>query len=181
MTSPRPSLFARSLCALATAACTLATLAAEPASSSGFSAGLSVQPTATAADIGLPLYPGAKPWRESGDEGPGATLALWGGAFGMQLKALKLRTPDKVDDVARYYRDAMAHYGKVVDCSAGAPREPEPARRDDSTLRCGSGDKPPAGAQHYKVGAPRAMRIVTVEPVAGGTQVQLVYLQIRGE
>lgn len=171
---------ARRLCALAIAAATLPVLAAEPAASAGFSAGLSVQPTATAADIGLPIYPGAKPWRESGDDGPGATLALWGGAFGMQLKALKLRSPDKVDEVARYYRDALARYGKVLDCSAGVVREPEPARGNDSTLRCGA-DKPPANAQHYKVGLPRAMRIVTIEPMAGGSQVQLVYLQIRGE
>lgn len=152
--------------------------AAEPAGGGGFSAGLSVQPTATPAEIGLPLYPGARPYRESGEDGAGATLALWGGAFGMQLQTLKLRSPDSVDDLSTFYREAMSRHGKVLECTAESAAEP--TGHDDSALRCGK-DQPPAGGRLFKVGLPRSMRIVTIEPVAGVTQVQLVHLRIRGE
>jgi hypothetical protein len=156
--------------------------AGEPAPSpGGFSAGLSVQPNVSAADIGLPLYPGATLWRERNDDGPGASINLWGGVFGLQLHVLKLRSADSVDTVAAYYRDAMAQQGRVVDCGPGAAPEPAaPASGDAKLLRCGK-DRAKPGSQLYKVGLPGGVRMVAIEPYEGGSKVQLLRLMLRGD
>jgi len=153
--------------------------AAEPApersAAPGFSAGLTVQPSASADSIGLPVYPGAKPYKDADDDGPGADLNLWGGSFGMRLQVLKLRSPDSVDDVARYYREAMARYGRVLDCG----NEADPPASDDKSARCDK-ERPKAGARLFKVGTKKQMRIVSVEPAPrGGTQVQMVRLEFK--
>jgi len=158
-----------------------AALAAEPASSgAGFSAGLTVRPGASAGDIGLPVYPGATPWREDGEDSPGAGINLWGGAFGLQLFVLKLRAPDNVDNVARFYREAMSRQGRLIDCSAGTPAEPPPAAGDSKLLRCDS-DRAKPGGRLFKVGLPGGVRMVAIEPAGGGSKVQLLRLMLRGD
>ncbi len=148
--------------------------------SEGFGAGLEVRPLADMAELGLPAYPGAHPLREGKDdegEGAGAHLSLWGGAFGLRLRAAKLYAPASVDAVARFYRDALARHGQLVDCSLVAGGAPEPELK---LLRCGS-DAPKPGAQLYKAGGPGQVRIVAIEPLAGGAKVQVVHLQVRGD
>jgi hypothetical protein len=155
-------------------------LAGEPARSEGFSTGLSVQPRASAADIGLPLYPGATPERDAEGDGEGASISLWGGAFGMELHALKLRSSDGVETVSRFYRDAMARQGRVVDCSRGAAPEPAPAATDTRLLRC-ENDRGKPGGFLFKLALPGGVRMVTIEPAPGGSRIQLVRLMLRGE
>jgi hypothetical protein len=163
------------------AGCLLAgtALAGEPARAEGFSAGLSVQPRVSVADIGLPLYPGATRERDAdGDEG--ASISLWGGAFGMELHALKLRSSDDVELVSRFYRDAMARQGRVVDCSRGAPPEPQPAASDSKLARC-ENDRGKNGGFLFKLALPGGVRMVAIEPAPGGSRIQLVRLMLRGD
>ncbi len=153
------------------------------AADEGFSAGLSVQPRTSAAELGLPIYPGAVPERErDGDSGEGASISLWGGSFGMDLRALKLRSGDSVEAVARFYREAMARQGRVVDCSRDTTTEPPPAEADGDgkLMRCGK-DRAKPGGFVYKLALPGGVRMVAVEPVAGGgARIQLVRLLLRG-
>jgi len=165
-----------SLCLAAVLALSCATArAGEP--DAGFSAGVSARSVASAADIGLPVYPGATPSPDRGEDSPGADLHLWGGAFGIRLQVLKLRTSDKVDAVARYYREAMTRQGSLVDCGADPVVEPVGGGK---LLRCGS-DRPPAGGRLYKLGFPGGVRIVAIEPYEGGSRIQMVRLLVRGE
>ena len=169
-----------------------AALAGEPARPEGFSAGLSVQPRASAADIGLPLYPGATPERRTDDDrdrdrdkdgdsdSAGASISLWGGAFGMELYALKLRSSDSVDVVSRFYREAMSRQGRVVDCSRGAAPEPPPAMSDTKLLRC-ENDRSKPGGFLFKLALPGGVRMVSIEPAPGGSRIQLLRLMLRGE
>lgn len=165
--------------------------AADPApadrtAADGFSAGVEVRRIDTAADIGLPAYPGATPWREPGDDGAGASLGLWGGAFGIRLRVLKLHSADGVDAVARYYRDALVRQGRLLDCSAGdatptlPPPRPDAAAARDSVLTCGN-DRAQAGSFLFKSGVPGDVRMVSIVAAATGTRVQLVRLQLRGD
>lgn len=147
--------------------------------SEGFSAGLKVQPGTTAADIGLPMYPGAQP-DKGNDEREGASIELWGGLFGMQLHALALRSGDAPDTVARFYREAMARQGRVVDCGTGTPPEPPPAASQSKLLRC-DGDRAKPGGHLFKLGLPGGVRMVAIEPAGRGSRIQLVRLMIRGE
>jgi len=158
-----------------------AALAGEPARTEGFSAGLSVQPRSSAADIGLPLYPGATPERDADGDSEGATISLWGGAFGLDLAVMKLRSSDSVEAVSRYYRDAMARQGRVVDCSRGAPPEAAPAASDGKLLRCDSNERGKPGAFVFKLALPGGVRVAAIEPAPGGSRIQLLRLMVRGE
>lgn len=150
----------------------------------GFSAGLSAHGRTTEADIGLPPYPGAVPQRDPGNEGAGGSLGLWGGPFGVQLHVLKLRSSDPVDTVARFYRAALGKHGDVLDCLALSKDErlaaAAPERGSTKVLSCGS-DRPKPGGTLLKVGTPSRMRLVALEPMAGGTLIQLVRLETRSE
>jgi hypothetical protein len=160
-----------------------------PAAEGGFSAGLSVKPLHSAAEIGLPVYPGAVPQRDKDDDSAGGSVGLWGGPFGMQLHAIKLHSRDPVDTVATFYREALARQGPgaVLDCSQPRPDEaakPKDAEKDKDKdkkiLRCGS-DKPAAGGYLFKIGTASRIRIVGLEPQAGGTRIRLVRVDLRGE
>ena len=50
-------------------------------------AGLIVSARATAKEVGLPIYPGSRPYKEQGkdDDSPAAKLGLWGNSFGFKL------------------------------------------------------------------------------------------------
>ena len=163
---------------LLAASLTASAHAAQPASGGGFSAGIEVHPSASAADIGLPVYPGAAPQPGKGDDSAAATLGLWGGSLGFHLAVLKYASPAPLDSVAAYYRDAMGRYGTVLDCS-----QPRPPANDDAkkALRCGKDDKADAGGKLYKVGTTSDQRIVSIKPAGGGVSFQLVPIETHGE
>ncbi len=170
-----------------------AALANEPGGSkgsakdSGFFAGISIRPTASAEQLGLPLFPGAVPFRDTGEEHAGASIGAWGGPFGLQVHALKLRSSEPVEAVARWYREAMARQGKVLDCSqAQATETPAATDRpagkpaDGKPLRCGR-DRPEAGGVLYKQGTRNNVHVVALEPLDGGTRISLVRVEVRGD
>jgi hypothetical protein len=145
----------------------------------GFSIGMSAQPRAEAAEIGLPVYPGAVPNPDAEDQQAGATLRLWGGPFGMKLQLLKLKSSDRPADVARFYRDALARQGPVLDCTEARTQEPAlPAASKE--LQCGD-ERPAAGGYIFKAGTKGSLRVVNIEPLAGGSKLQLVRLETRGD
>jgi len=139
----------------------------------GFKAGLEVRGDAQIADIGLPPYPGAVPQRDEGEEGPGATIGLWGGSLGFRLVVLKFASSDGVEPVARFYRDALARSGPVLDCSRPEPK-PAPGAKG---LRCDS-DRPATGGQLYKAGQPNRLQMVAVEPGPQGRGSRFVLLRM---
>ena len=145
----------------------------------GFGAGVDVRPDAKLADIGLPLYPGAQPHRDKGDDSAGATVGLWGGSLGLRVIAIKFASPDRLETVAAFYADAMRRYGNVLDCSQ--PRRDAPDSDDKKTLSC-SGDKPDAGGRLYKVGSKADQRMVSLKPGAdGGVRFDIVRIEFKGE
>lgn len=161
----------------------LAAATAHAGGDEGFTAGLSVQPRASAADIGLPLYPGAVRERDRDGDGDSdsASISLWGGPFGMDLHVMKLRSSDSVEAVSRFYRDAMQRQGRVVDCSRDAPADPPVIATTEGgkLMRCGN-DRAKAGAFLFKTALPGGVRMVAIEPAPGGSRIQLVRLLLRG-
>ena len=175
-------------------ACLAAALAV--AASGARAAGIDNHPDADAADVGLPLYPGAVKKPSKGEEHAGLSFGLWGGAFGMKLVAVSYASKDGLDAVSAFYRDALAKYGPVVDCSQNRPknaRRPKDASSRGITIDSGSdkadgsapvvcGDDGPdvAGGRLYKVGTKNDQRVFEVEPGPGGVSFDLVHLQLRG-
>lgn len=141
-------------------------------------AGLVVSGKATAEEVGLPLYPGAKPHKDNKDDSDSARLGLWGGGYGFKLVVVKMESNDAPAKVAEFYRKALATYGAVLNCTNGGTGD---SGKDDSSksLTCGD-DKPEKGGMLFKAGTPRKQRIVGVQPNGNGSIFQLIYVWLEG-
>jgi hypothetical protein len=142
----------------------------------GFDASVRIREEASAGDVGLPAYPGSKPYKEPGDSSSGADVGLSSPLFGIKVAAVKLESIDPPEQVARFYRKALSKYGDVLDCSDGAAAEKKTA--DDEALKCDPTDSD--GHSHlYKVGTQKNQRVVAIKPHGRGTRFDLVYVNIR--
>jgi hypothetical protein len=145
------------------------------------SAGVEVSKQATAKEVGLPIYPGAKPHKEDSDETPSTKLGLWGGGFGFKLVVLKLESKDSPEKIAAFYQKALTKYGKVLNCSAADSRPPAKDKKDSSNQLTCEDDKPETGETLYKAGTKDKQHLVEIKPAAGGLTVfTLLYIVTRG-
>ena len=86
-------------------------LAAQEKKSSGDkdkgSAGLIVSSEATAKEVGLPIYSGARPHTGDHNDSPATQLGLWGSTFGFKLVVLKMESNDPPEKIATFYQKAL--------------------------------------------------------------------------
>jgi len=130
-------------------------------------------------EIGLPIYPGAKPHKDNKGDSPAANIGLWGSSFGFKLVVLKMETPDAPAKVAAFYQKALAKYGKVLDCTnPRAKSDAQGAKKTSSTITCD--DTPETGAMLFKSGTRSKQHIVGIEPNSQGSVFQMVLLDTRG-
>jgi hypothetical protein len=155
---------------------------------SSHAAGLDIHANADAADIGVPIYPGAIKKAEKRDENSGFSFGIWGESFGFNLAVVSYRSSDGIDAVSDFYRDALGKYGAVLDCSQNKPRAdgdrtpPDPAKKKadkDKPLTC-EDDAPDAGGRLYKVGTNAQQRIFKAKPLRDGVSFQLVRIDAHG-
>lgn len=147
--------------------------------------GLDLHGDADAADVGLPAYPGAVKKAEKGGEPSGFKFGVWGESFGVKIAVVSYRSADSVDKVAAFYRDALAQYGPVLDCSHA--KKPDPAPRSDDEKKAAK-DKPvtcdndsvAAGGRLFKVGTGRAQRVFKASPWHDGASFELVRVEEHG-
>ena len=72
----------------------------------------------TAADVGLPVYPGAKLSTDNDkDHDKSADIHLGFGDWQFRLKVVKYQTSDSSEEVLAYYKKALGRYGLVVQCN----------------------------------------------------------------
>ncbi len=141
-------------------------------------AGLVVSGQATSKDVGLPIYPGAKPHRDTHDDSDAARLALWGGGSGFKLAVLKMESKDPPAQVADFYQKALGKYGKVLDCTHGGSEQV--GRNDARVLGCDN-DKAEKDGRLFKSGTKEKQHIVAIEPYGTGTTFSLIYLWAKGD
>jgi len=136
--------------------------------------GVVVSGKATPEDVGLPFYPGAKPSKDNKDDSNAVRMGMWKDGNGFKLVVVKMESDDPPAKVAAFYKKALAKYGKVLDCTNGAPAD---AAKDESSkaLTCGD-DKPEKGGMLFKAGTDKKQHIVGVQPNGKGTIFQLVYV-----
>jgi len=74
----------------------------------------------TAADVGLPVYPGATiaPDRD-GDKS--ADVHMGFGSFQLAVKVVNYETPDPQDKVMAFYKKALGRFGDVIQCKDSQP------------------------------------------------------------
>ena len=153
--------------------------AAEHSSQGGLD--ISVRGEATAADAGLPTYPGAKPYKDGDQANSGANIGFAVPGFEFKLVAMNLESRDTPERVAAFYRQALSKYGRVLDCSDSARNRKNAASHDEDSdeLVCDA-DDPGANSIVYKAGTGANERIVAIKPHGGGTRFSLVHVDKRG-
>ncbi|MFP5235574.1 MAG: hypothetical protein ACLGSD_06705 [Acidobacteriota bacterium] len=140
----------------------------------------------SAADIGLPAYPGAKLFKDAHESDPTADLGFSFGDVHFRLLVAKYATGDAGNKVLDFYRKPLSRYGEVLECDHGKPVGR--LQRTTSGLTCDSGQ----GEQGHlnvngnssddvelRAGTPHKFRIVGIDSHTGGqTQFGLVYVEL---
>lgn len=164
----------------------LAAVAVLLAASASHAGGLDIHADADAADVGLPVYPGAVKKTEKSGDPSGFSFGVWGESFGVKLAIVTYRSADSVDAVTAFYRDAMGKYGPVVDCTHnpkrqdGAPRSHTDKKADhDRPVTCDD-DTVEAGGRLLKVGTNGAQRVFKVTPWHEGASFELLHVEEHG-
>jgi len=74
----------------------------------------------TAADVGLPVYPGAQIVPDHDNE-KAADVHLGFGKWQLRVKVVNYQTPDSQDQVLTFYRKSLGRYGDVIECNHNTP------------------------------------------------------------
>jgi hypothetical protein len=74
----------------------------------------------TAADLGLPAYPGAT-LVAGDDKHKSADVHLGFGEWELRVRAVSYSTPDTQEQVTAFYKRALGRYGDVIACQGNVP------------------------------------------------------------
>src|ERR1700733_5017582 len=134
------------------------------AQSSDFNLNVHANSHATAKDIGLPVYPGATPFKDK-DSDSSADLGFALNSVQFNLQAASFVTKDSRDQVIAFYRKALAKYGEVLECNHGKPVGSLTVTK--SGLTCGDHNGGQTngsdGDYELRAGRPERFRIVAVD------------------
>jgi hypothetical protein len=145
----------------------------------------------TAADLGLPVYPGAATVTGDGDH-KSADVQLGFGEWVLRVKAVSYQTSDSQDKVTAFYKKALGRYGNVITCQGNAPvgapvmtTEGLSCADDgkNANVKIDQGDYHLGkGNLELKAGSKRHQHIVGFEsPKGGQTRFALVALDLPAE
>jgi len=148
--------------------------------------GIHVNRDADIADVGLPVYPGArkKEKSETGEE-KSANVNISAGKYGLRVVAIEYLSDDSPEKLVSYYKDQLKKFGNVLECHTshhgGGVSAHYGKDNDSDALKCddNSGGK----VVELKVGTTQNQHIVSIEPAdtGKGTDFGLVHVQIRGK
>jgi len=122
--------------------------------------------------LGVAIYPGAKVDERANDKSDASLWFEWG-HDSTRLYVQKYVTPDSSSKVLSFYRKQLLKYGPVLECRQGKAANTVPIG-----VKCDSDDD--HKDIELKAGTERKQHIVSVTPVAGGTEFGLVYLEQSG-
>jgi hypothetical protein len=152
--------------------------------------GIHVDENADARDIGLPVYPGAKPKPKTHDgEETNANVNMSAFGFGLKVVAIEYLSDDPPEKVIAYYQGQLKRYGDVLQChSSGSSFEVD----DDVPLvggkkgyvvggkiKCNSDNN--GKTVELKAGTDDNQHIVAVEPEGKGSDFSIVWVRVRGK
>lgn len=170
------------------AACSAACVAqnSDSKKDSDFNLALHANTHVTAADIGLPEYPGAAPYKNPDDKDSDSAVDL-GFSFGsvhFLVKAASYITHDSPMQVLDFYRKPLSHYGQVLECDHGHPvgsLTVTPSGltcSDDAGINSGSkGDS--SGGHELRAGRPTRYRLVGIDTShSGSTRFGMAYIEL---
>jgi hypothetical protein len=148
---------------------------------------LHVAADADVRDIGLPVYPGARPKEKHDDDGDqtNAHINISTNLFGIKVVAVEFLSPDPSEKLVGYYKDQLKKYGNVLECHTneshtGTNLNGADTSGDSKKLKC-EGDQNGKTVE-LKVGTEQNQHIVSIKPGddGKGSDFGLVYIQMRG-
>ena len=74
----------------------------------------------SAADLGLPVYPGAEVVKDK-EHDKSADVNMGFGEWTLRVRAVNYSTMDPQDKVADFYKKALGRYGDVITCQGNSP------------------------------------------------------------
>ena len=142
--------------------------------------GIHVSKQADVADVGLAVYPGARPKEKDSDgSDKSANVNISGFGYGLKVVALEYESDDVPAKVLAFYRDWLKMYGNVLECHTSRGNwNVNMGKSSSNELTCeGSG----GNDIELKVGKKDDQHIVAVEPEGKGTSFVLVYVRTHGK
>jgi hypothetical protein len=135
--------------------------------------------------LGLPVYPGAELVKKKDKDSGSADVNLSFGSFQLRVKAANYHSADAPDKLAAFYRQALARYGDVIECSNDRPVG-TPTRTAEG-LTCENNKENHmkvsddlSGKMELKAGSKQHQHIVSIDPDGSGTKFGLVALDLPG-
>jgi hypothetical protein len=133
----------------------------------------------SAADLGLPAYPGAVT-DTANDGNRSAKVDMGFGSFKLRVRVAHYKSADDRDQVLAFYRKALSEYGNVIECVGGkAVGGPSTTREGltcdsdhDHTTSHGPGDL------QLKAGSTRHQHIVAFGNGSSPTEFTLIALDL---
>jgi hypothetical protein len=144
--------------------------------------GIHVSNEATASDIGLPVYPGArlKP-NQTDNDNKSANVNISGFGYSLRVVALQYESDAAPSKIVGFYDDQLKKFGNVLVChTTHFDFNANVKGHDDGSheLTCEGS----AGANiELKVGTKENQHIVAVEPEGKGSTFSLVYVRTHGK
>jgi hypothetical protein len=141
----------------------------------------------TAADLGLPVYPGAE-LAKGNDHDKSADVNMGFGEWQLHVRAVKYSTTDSEEKVTAFYKKALGRYGNVIICHGNSPVGTPTSTgegltcSDDSknaNVKIDEKDFGSSGSFQLKAGSKRHQHIVGFEDAKDGkTRFALVSLDL---
>jgi hypothetical protein len=132
-------------------------------------------------DVGLTLYPGAKPVpKEDSDDKDSANVNLSVPGFTLKVVATEFISDDSPDKVIAYYDKELQKYGKPIQCRGfwRGGNVGTKGNKDDMSKPV-SCDTAAGDGIEVKVGTEGSQHIVAVKPNSQGTRFALVYVRMQ--
>lgn len=144
--------------------------------------GIHVSKGADVADVGLTVYPGARPKPDdSNGNGKSANVNISGFGYGLKVVALEYQSDDSPAKLIAFYKDQLKKYGNVLECHTehlDVNTDIKGSDHHSNELTCEGG----SGSNiELKVGTKENQHIVAVEPDGKGSSFSLVYVRTHGK
>jgi hypothetical protein len=139
----------------------------------------------SAAELGLPAYPGAV-MDMGGDGNKSAKVDMGFGSWRLRVKVAHYSTSDNRDQVVTFYRQALSEYGSVIECAGNRPVGATTATVEGLTCDHSDHDGTPSGNfgsgdLELKAGSPRHQHLVVFKGGGGhhgSTEFSLIALDL---
>ena len=144
----------------------------------------------SAADLGLPVYPGAQQVADE-DKHKSADVQLGFGEWTLRVRAVSYATDDSKEQVTAFYKKALGRYGDVIVCQGNTPVGSPSTTSEGLTCQDDKNSKVKVDNGDYgadknglalKAGSKRHQHIVGFEePKDGKTRFALVALDLPAQ